>query len=308
MQQRLRPSAFTMIEVLVVIGILGLLAMMIFPALGAAKKSARVMQCTSQLRQLGQALAMYDIDHNREMENYPDRLTHLTYLGYAPDERIYVCPMDYTKAQAADKTLKPGNASDKKSEWAERISNGNNERNCSYLYEFSTRPCQEYDVDTDFWDSDYGFAAEFLVLWDEFGDVWYTEPGIMDRDGYNYIVAGSLKGMVTWQEAKFWQLNQGDAYTTGYSFPGEGGVPASWSSEPWDEIGFTAEPMRGYARTMMPIVRCFWHMNPELVDKADETKLEEVLNLALDGNTFYSTPGWEQTAWRLGHTTYTEEP
>ena len=50
---------FTLIEMLVVIGIISALAALAFPAIMAARKSAQGAQCQSNLRQLGAAIVMY---------------------------------------------------------------------------------------------------------------------------------------------------------------------------------------------------------------------------------------------------------
>src|SRR5205823_516105 len=92
-----RTAGFTLVEMVVVLGILGVLASLLLPALAGARLSARKIQCTSQLRQISQAFVMYDLDHDRVYENYPDRVTHLKELGYAADPRVFICPMDYTK-------------------------------------------------------------------------------------------------------------------------------------------------------------------------------------------------------------------
>src|SRR5262249_4341403 len=53
-----RPG-FTLVEMLVVVGIMSALAALALPAIVAARRSAQGAQCLSNLRQLGAAMLMY---------------------------------------------------------------------------------------------------------------------------------------------------------------------------------------------------------------------------------------------------------
>ena len=55
-------EAFTLLELLVTIGIIALLSAMLFPAIARAKGRAKTESCKNNLRQMGKALAMYEGD------------------------------------------------------------------------------------------------------------------------------------------------------------------------------------------------------------------------------------------------------
>src|SRR5947209_16357560 len=54
-----RPRAFTIVELLVVIGIISVLISLLLPAVRRAMKQAKSVQCQSNLRGIGQLLIIY---------------------------------------------------------------------------------------------------------------------------------------------------------------------------------------------------------------------------------------------------------
>lgn len=59
-----RASLFTLVELLVVVAIIAILAAMLLPTLNQARELAQGMKCVSNMRQIGQHMAMYNNDSN----------------------------------------------------------------------------------------------------------------------------------------------------------------------------------------------------------------------------------------------------
>lgn len=116
-----RRRGFTLVELLVVIGIIALLISILLPSLNRARESAKTTQCLSNLRQIGNALATYAAEwqghvvatyadvsgatisgHKADAENYATMFVNLRYLpapelnsmtaGASTEASVFRCP------------------------------------------------------------------------------------------------------------------------------------------------------------------------------------------------------------------------
>jgi len=100
-----KRSAFTLVEMLVVIGIIGILASLLIPVLSGARAAARDTKCMSNLSGIGKSVLLYIHRSGGYLPacgpgSFPGgegyNLWYRTLLPYVDTWEVYVCPSKYT--------------------------------------------------------------------------------------------------------------------------------------------------------------------------------------------------------------------
>jgi prepilin-type N-terminal cleavage/methylation domain-containing protein/prepilin-type processing-associated H-X9-DG protein len=98
-------KAFTLVELLVVIAVIGILAGLLLPALAKSKDSAKSIACLNNLHQIGIGLQLYVSDNQNKLpkmdnlatnlltsDNPPINVVLLPYVG--GNSNVFSCPSD----------------------------------------------------------------------------------------------------------------------------------------------------------------------------------------------------------------------
>lgn len=113
-RRRFRPDgglAFTLVELLVVVVILGVLMALLLPTLGRAKEAGRSTACLGNLRQIGIALQLYVQDFQNRLPEMRDRLLDtnppspsnheatidVVLSNYLGNVQVLKCPSDFRR-------------------------------------------------------------------------------------------------------------------------------------------------------------------------------------------------------------------
>ena len=92
-----RARAFTLVELLVVIGIIAVLMAILLPALSKARGAAQKTTCAANLRQIGQILQLYTMEHrgflpNQNWVGYVDTYLKVKQTWPGSSKRIFPLP------------------------------------------------------------------------------------------------------------------------------------------------------------------------------------------------------------------------
>jgi prepilin-type N-terminal cleavage/methylation domain-containing protein len=82
-----RTAAFTLVEIMIVVAIIGLLAVLAIPSLQKARQTSHLNICVNNLRIYQDALEQYAFPNSQ----YPDDINDLVTQGYL--KMLYDCPL-----------------------------------------------------------------------------------------------------------------------------------------------------------------------------------------------------------------------
>jgi len=252
-----QDGGFTLTELLVVIGIMGVLMGLIFPVLGRARKSAREANCKVQIKQLAIEVKRYEND----WRVHPPWLSTL-YPNYLSERRLLLCPSDYSRPKGSQ-GARPDGLPPPFDQFAELDDNKDNSADESvYAGLGRMSPSSEAvsanslrNPDIEGCSYSYEFACPKCSYWG--GDPY---PDAL----------GNADGVVSWREVKIYV--EQDGYTN-------------------------AQKARDKDATYggrVPLIRCFWHSPCFDPNRLHRTR---VINYAVGDHNIYisdaTKDGWK---------------
>lgn len=99
MRRRRTRSAFTLVELLTVIGVVAVIVALLFPALSSALNRAKDIKCASNIHQVHTAIYLYAQDHDDlypmlTLPTWEHQYEQLALLkSYVPQEDVFRCPL-----------------------------------------------------------------------------------------------------------------------------------------------------------------------------------------------------------------------
>ncbi len=209
--------AFTLIELLVVIAIIAILAAILFPVFAQARAKARAATCTSNVKQINLAIAMY-------VQDYDERWPFLSWVDGVNTQGLHwlVSTAPYIKSKQVWQCPDGGDTLGTLGGWTE--ANGYTNQYCHYTWNesagWATKIAVCNNVATTYLLMDKGNSQCFTTWYDWVGraqntvtDNWTSQPGPHNEGKLVGFADGHVKFMkskaITFKDAQ-------DVGQTGY--------------------------------------------------------------------------------------------